>query len=323
MEQNPAVAPDHPYLRLLEGVEFQPVFIMGDHRSGTTLLYQLLNSTGCFNVVTAYHIIKYDEILANHARGGEQAAKEALGREFAELGLAQRAMDGVEVSPDLPEEYGFRLRDAGPRPFLRPANAASLIELCKKVQRVSNPALPLLLKNPWDFANFMHVNANFPGARFVFLHRDPLHVINSQVKATRALFGDYSVYHGMLDGWYRQLFDQPLRLAVTRWLFSGGFGMASRIATRHVARATRYFLRHVDELAAADYINITYDEVCVHPKASLDAILGFLGLQCEADTAIADMIEPRPIQLEPEIERHRARIRQRLQAYIDYFGFRE
>ncbi len=323
MVQTPVANLDHRHRQLLDGVEFQPVFIMGDHRSGTTMLYQLLHSTGCFNAVTAYHIIKYDEILANHVTRAEPAAKDALARKFAQLGLTQRAMDGVEVSPDLPEEYGFRLRDAGPRPFLRSGNVDSLRELCRKVQRVSDPARPLLLKNPWDVANFMYVKAMFPAARFIFLHRDPIHVINSQLKATRVLFSEYSVYHGMLDAWYRQLFHQPLRLAATRWLFSGSFGIALRIATRHVVRASRYFLEHVGELAAADYVNILYDEVCAHPQACVDAILEYVGVQDHADSAIADMIQPRPLDLDPEITRHRVRIRERLRDYIDYFGFPE
>jgi hypothetical protein len=47
--------PDKPYLNLLEKVDFCPIFIMADHRSGTTLLYQTLVATDCFNFIKSYH----------------------------------------------------------------------------------------------------------------------------------------------------------------------------------------------------------------------------------------------------------------------------
>ncbi|EDX82930.1 hypothetical protein S7335_108 [Synechococcus sp. PCC 7335] len=62
---NPINSPDSPHLNMLKDVEVAPIIILGDQRSGTTLLYKTLADTGCFNVVRAYHIIKYDEILSN------------------------------------------------------------------------------------------------------------------------------------------------------------------------------------------------------------------------------------------------------------------
>ncbi|NJK70556.1 MAG: hypothetical protein HC941_32320 [Microcoleus sp. SU_5_3] len=61
--------PDEPYLNLLEQVDFTPIFIMGDHRSGTTVLYQTLVATECFNYLNAYQIIKYDRILDDRING--------------------------------------------------------------------------------------------------------------------------------------------------------------------------------------------------------------------------------------------------------------
>ena len=42
---------DEKYMELLSKVKFSPIFIMGDHRSGTTLLYKILAATECFNFV--------------------------------------------------------------------------------------------------------------------------------------------------------------------------------------------------------------------------------------------------------------------------------
>ena len=107
-----------PYDEVLQDVTFRPLFIIGDHRSGTTLLYQLLAKTECFNVVNTYHVICYDEIVANHALGCEQAAQGALADLLAARGLLNRVIDDVQVSPDLPEEYGFVLRHVGFKPQL-------------------------------------------------------------------------------------------------------------------------------------------------------------------------------------------------------------
>ena len=60
---------------MLENVVTAPIFILGDQRSGTTLLYKTLTDTGCFNAVRACHIINYDEILSNHVNQTEDRVK--------------------------------------------------------------------------------------------------------------------------------------------------------------------------------------------------------------------------------------------------------
>src|SRR5262245_23063656 len=77
---------DAPFLHRLEDVEFQPVFIQGEHRSGTTLLYKLLAQSGCFNIVTVYHLLHYDELLANHLSVTEAEARRSLDERFKSLG---------------------------------------------------------------------------------------------------------------------------------------------------------------------------------------------------------------------------------------------
>ncbi|NJN24394.1 MAG: sulfotransferase [Acaryochloridaceae cyanobacterium RL_2_7] len=46
---------DKIYSDLLPHVKVEPIFIMGDHRSGTTLLYQLLAMSEAVHYVMAYH----------------------------------------------------------------------------------------------------------------------------------------------------------------------------------------------------------------------------------------------------------------------------
>lgn len=96
----PAVPRDQPYLHLLHDVAFRPVFIIGEHRSGTTILYKLLAATGLFNYVTYYHITHSNELLHNRICQQEAAAKEALQARFATLNLEDRGFDQIRVTPD-------------------------------------------------------------------------------------------------------------------------------------------------------------------------------------------------------------------------------
>src|SRR5277367_4991891 len=133
--------PDDSFLHLLKDVAFRPVFIIGDHRSGTTLLYRILAETGSFAVFTAYHVVNYNEILANHCAGREQEATEALSARFTALGLSNRIIDSVPVGPDAPEEYGFVLDDSR-RPRVQPSNRDRMVEICRKL-RVTSGDKPL------------------------------------------------------------------------------------------------------------------------------------------------------------------------------------
>jgi len=312
---------DEPYLPLLQDVHFLPIFILGDHRSGTTLLYTLLAATQRFNFVSVYHLIRYDEILFNHVNRTEDHAREALDELFKSLGLRDRIIDGVAVTPDLPEEYGFILPNAGYRPQLNPGNLPGFIELCKKVQFVSAPDRPLLLKNPWDFLNFMYLKAAFPEAKFIFIHRHPIHVINSQLRATRSLLTTRNAYVALIARWYAQLFDKPVQLFAARLLFSSHFDLGLRIATRHVLRATTYFLQHVDSLPKTDHISIKYEDLCADPETNVIRILRFLGLKQRPSLAYDTFIKPRPLRLLPEVTRKYDNIRQKLQPYCAHHGY--
>ncbi|MBU1941907.1 MAG: sulfotransferase, partial [Candidatus Thermoplasmatota archaeon] len=58
--------PDAQYTTKYENLSFAPVFIMGIQRSGTSILYKILSETQSFNIITAYHLIKYPELIHLH-----------------------------------------------------------------------------------------------------------------------------------------------------------------------------------------------------------------------------------------------------------------
>lgn len=312
-------ARDSAYVGRLSKVRFDPIFIMGDHRSGTTLLYQLLASTGAFNVVTAYHVIRYSELLANRLSHAEASAKEELAREFQNLGLTDRGLDRVAVSPELPEEYGFVL--GGARPRLAQRNRERFEELCRKIQWLGMPDRPLLLKSPWDYANFVFVLKAFPTARFLFLHRDPVRVVNSQLRALRQSFDRHNPYVGALAPWYDDLWHRPRRLAIARALYSDRRPWGLRITCRHVRKSGLYYLNHVEALPPGQHLSLRYEDLCEDPAAALGRILGFVGKADHSGQMEDTWIRPRSDALLPEVEEHRDWIRFQTRVYCRWMGY--
>jgi hypothetical protein len=314
-----ADAPDRPHLHRLEGVTFRPIFIMGDHRSGTTMLYQWLAATGAFTVVTAYHVIRYDQILSDHLEGRTDAAKRDLATLFDSYGLTSRIIDDVPATPDLPEEYGFVIESRS-RPHLSDRTLARFVELCRKLRLVGGDR-PVLLKNPWDVRHFVFVKHRFPEARFIFVHREPLAVINSQLRAIRSMLRERNPYLALLAPWYARLFDSPLRLQTARILWDRRTGLGLRLARRHVRRVAEYFLRHVGELPGADVTTLRYEDLLAAPDATMRRLVAFTGATPEAWPAYEDWAAPRPLTLLPEVENRRAAIRRQLDDYYLRAGY--
>jgi hypothetical protein len=271
------VVADHAHVGQLAGVSYRPVFIMGSARSGTSILYRLLTLTERFNYVSAYHLIDYDQVLANHFQGRTAAAKERLAERFRELGIAGARFDGVEVSPDFPEEYGFGL-DGGYRMQLRPRTLPRFQELCRKVQLVSVPGRPLLLKNPWDSRNFLFIKQALPESRFIFIHRNPADVVPSLLEGMRSLLQARNAYHALLADFYDRLMEQPWRLAVARLMVSPRFQLGTRLMSWQVTRMARYFVDNVGRLGPADHVSVRYEDLCKDPGAVVNEVLRFLGL---------------------------------------------
>jgi hypothetical protein len=217
----PAANPDAAYIDRLAGVNFKPVFIIGPHRSGTTILYKILLESDCFNGVTAYHIVNQNRLLHLHATGRETDARVELVSLFESKDLKDREFDSMKISPELPEEYCFALRHQGRRPILSAANLDSFTQFCRKLQVVQRQDRPLLLKNPFEAVNFIPVAQAFPEAKFVFIYRHPAEVINSHLKGIRGILEKKNEYVALVWERYRKLYENPAKLALARALYCG------------------------------------------------------------------------------------------------------
>ncbi len=311
---------DQAFLHHIKDVTFQPIFIMGDHRSGTTLLYQLLQRTQRFNVVQAYHIIDFEQLLADHVEGREAERKDWILQQLRQAGMRDRALDQVEVGPELPEEYGFVLDDSR-RPRLTPANLARLLQLCCKIQVVSEEQRPVVLKNPWDFTNFLYIAQALPEAKFIFLHRHPVDVINSQIDAARTLYEAKSTYHALLDRGYERIWQRPVQLAAVRLLFSSYFGIGRRITVRHVRRSIEYYNRNVDTLPRHCYTEIRFEDLLHNTTATIGQVMSFLGMENTHTNDLQKFIRSRAPHQLPEIERRRSSIVDQFSLYCEKWGY--
>src|SRR5581483_1073360 len=312
--QNWAVNKDHVHQDLLKGVSFEPVFIMGLHRSGTTFLYNLLAQTRQFNVVTAYHVIRYGEILDNHVCGRTAAAKEELAEEFRRRGITTRLFDQVSVSPDSLEEYGFII-DSRARGMLTPQTFPKFNELCAKIQLTGDPRKPLLLKNPWDVTRFLYVRQCFPKGRFIFLHRHPMSVLHSQVQAIRSIRDRDNPYLALLTKSYGLMLERPWRRALANLLLSERWHAPRHIAAFRTARGISYLLKNLSQIPESQAVTIRYEDLCADPDKILQQIIDFLGIAYQV-SGFRSLVQERASDPASEARRAYGRLRSRVAPYL-------
>lgn len=320
---SPAVSPgrDAPWLPRLADTPAWPVFILGLHRSGTTLLYSLLARAADFNTVTAYHLTHYDELLYNRAHGLETAAREALTRRFTALGQADRGIDRVAATADTTEEYAFLLLAKSGVRHLTPENLPHFIELARKVGHLADNDHALLVKNPYDLSRFNLIRDAFPGARFVFIHRHPLRTLTSSVGALRELLASRNAYTAVLSAPYRKLHDEPLALGAARVLFHEQNPLGPLLLALGAASQVKHYLSHVGVLPPDRVAELRYEDLCADPTATLRRLLRDLGEPVHDARSIAGIVAPRPICVDPTIARLGGVIHRLMGPYYDRFGY--
>jgi hypothetical protein len=310
---------DQNYLGQIRGLDFRPVFIIGPHRSGTTLLYRVLTETGSFNTTSTYHIVNRHRLLALRATGQEQAARDELDRWFADKGLRGKEHNSAPITPDLPEEYCFALEHQDKRIVVDQRNLPSFNQFCRKVQLVQDPSRPLLLKNPYDTLNFLFLRDHVPNARFIFIYRHPVDVVNSQIRLLRQMIHEKSEYHALMFHRLRALYDNPVKLALARIVYSKNLPLMVMQTSRYVSRNCDYILEHVDQLGDAA-IGLNYPELCGDTNRQIARILNFLDLKENTPQDYSRIIRTREPAVLPELRSRREWLNKRNEAYCKRFG---
>ena len=315
--------PDNKYLELLDEIELRPVFIMGAARSGTTILYHMLAKTDCFNYVTVYHILKEQELLKNRIQKTEEMARSQIKTLFETAGLTTRLMDHVPVGTDMPEEYGFFLhRRTGPM-WLTKKNLPLFIQFCKKIQFLSKPGRPLLLKNPVDCGKFLMLHNTFPEAKFIFIYRHPVHVINSQLKAMQNNWKEGNPYLALLSPKLRRGYKNGLMRAFMRKMLSPNMPVHPMLEVLiwQAVKTERLMLQSLGALPEKTYVSLRYEDFCLDPGAVIHRIFQFLELTPREAIDYEKMVAPRTDRLLPEVEQARKKICRKLKGSMEQQGY--
>lgn len=290
-----------------------PVFILGMHRSGTTLLYEMLSHSGCWNTLWAWHVASYDEIEPPNSN--LEQSKTRLARRFADAGLETRGVDSIRVSIETMEEYGFILDNRGQGPRITRKNFSLFQDICRTVQRTFPEQRPLLLKNPWDVGNAPLIKELIPSARLVYIHRSPIEVVNSMWKFLRDVFTEKNEYLAMLSKQYERLMRTRLRIGALRWVIRHQPTIFVKGLIRWFAKSCDLYLKTVSQIAPGDRIEVTYDQLCAAPETTISAILDHCGVR-GSDVDYSAMIERRSGRIDELVAAQQPIIERRFSAFI-------
>ena len=320
---------DTPYLAQLNGMPSSIVFIMGCHRSGTSLLHHLLAYTGQVNYVTTYDVVHYDSLLFNRVTGCEAEIKAALQRR---LGAEKdRGLDRLPVGVDLPEEYRFILTtfdipmgwqarrriDEIFAPHLTARTLDKFVELCRKKHFLAPNDQPLVLKDPADYYfNFFAVHQMLSQAKFIFIHRHPLPVLNSYLQSFGALMDRKSTYWALLDPGYAGFFD---RLSIKRMLASISMrsNWYARLVLERLIASFRYYLDNISRLPEDRYAVLRYEDLCQDPGGCLSSLSTRLNLNLRPRVP-PDFVEPRKLNVLPRAIRQYRKQHEALRPYLEH-----
>jgi hypothetical protein len=263
--------------------------------------------------LTAYHVLHYERLLQQHREGTAEAVRRELEEAFGRWGMSTRGIDDVPLSPAMPEEYGWVLRRKAGSFRTHPATLPLLDEICRKLQYLSPTAAAVLQKNPWDTGRVAVLRSGFPEARFLFLQRDPVAIVNSQLRVAR-YFGE------TIDPYAKALFrgipSGRVWLRVQRTAHRcAGPRLYRRIALRRILNDVPRELARLeaswalvpeDRRLALEYRSLVRD-----PLGAIERAAAFLGLALKRDFALAEP-KPRDPTLLPEVAAAAAAFRRRL-----------
>ena len=277
--------------RLLPGVQRTPVadplFIVGNARSGTTLFHRLL----CADTQRFMHFRTWEILLpaALQKRAvdrlvglGQRSARRLLDRlRTLEREQMREVRDLHPIGLDQPEEDEFLFMPAFASPALcvlfpyldrlgdlahfdsRPARErmASMrfyIECIRRQAYVRGGERMLLSKNPAFVSKMRTLAKVFPRARFVYLVRDPAEALPSLLQ--------------MLATIWRQMGFDPERVdAGVAELIEGGI------------RNYHYALEVLGELSPARYAVVCYPDLIADPTAAVANVYRHFGFELAPD----------------------------------------
>ncbi|MBN2599908.1 MAG: sulfotransferase [Candidatus Thermoplasmatota archaeon] len=310
---------DDEYRDRIKNTTFTPVFLLGLHRSGTTILYHLLNETGNFTTLTLYHVLQFDRLLYNHFHGLTEKEKQLINKVLKEKGITTRKTDAIQVSADYEHEYVYIFSKRNYPWHITEKNKELFELLCKKITIISESDKPLLLKNPYDYPNFLTIKKMYPQAKFVFIQRNPLDVISSTMKLWKGRLTEKDEFVSLYSKEMEVLYRNPFLLFLYRVFYTMVFPPGVFEVLRRVKTGTDSYVKNIQYLSKDDYLSVRYEDLCEKPNEVMNTILTFLGRSSKRD--FSGYVKPRKLRLTPEVSFLKTFIYKRMKKYFTYFGY--
>lgn len=266
---------------------FPIVFIMGAHRSGTTILYNLIVERLPCRRLTPFHIATFETFLRSGLTQA-LALRPWLAQRFAAERITDRYFDDLPASLDTPEEYGFVL----PGGRLTPQSLGRFQTMLEYLRATDcGDGDCIVLKNPRDFGSAQAVRRLFPASAFIFIHRRPEHVLRSRARELRDLFEHRSEYQAIIEPFYDRLSRSPFAMSALRAAVRCEPGYSLYLATRQ-ALELRSYLHYARSIAPHRDLEIRYEDLCARPAETLMQIMRFLGCATAAPHFALSRLRP-------------------------------
>ncbi|MBS3802236.1 MAG: sulfotransferase, partial [Candidatus Thermoplasmatota archaeon] len=194
-------------------------------------------------------------------------------------------------------------------------------EICKKIQLVKGEKNRLLLKNPWDFPNFLFIKEKIPQSKFIFIHRHPLDIMNSSMNALRVIINKETVYSEIFSPFAKKIDENPLLQWFLQSLLIPQLPVGLSLLIENRVRYTKKFLTDIKKLDKKSFINIKYEDLCNHTSSTMKKVFNHLQLDSVDFKQFEDFIQPRNLSYLPEIYNMKPYILNRFKKYCTFFNY--
>jgi len=279
----------------------------------------MLGETKLFNKFTMYHLLNYDELIYNHIHNLEEKKKKEFNDLLIKKEIKKRKTDEISVSSDYEQEYVYLFLQKNLPVTLSDKNRKLFEDLCKKIIFISGNDKPVLMKNPYDFPNFLYIKKVFPEAKFVFIHRNPLEVISSTMRLWQTRLKNKDEFAVLYSKQYEKAYTNKLFLFLMRLYYVSPFPFGIFEVILRCKKGSNYYLKNIKNLSKGDYVSIKYEDLCQNPNKVIGEILGFLNLKSDMDFSC--FVKPRKLNLIPEVRFLKKFIYNFLKPYFEYFSY--
>jgi len=226
----------------------------------------------------------------------------------------------VQVKDDTVEEYGWLLRQVSYNISIQESNRARFEEICKKLLYVHPGAQSVLLKNPWDTGNAEQILRWFPQARFIYITREPIYILNSLVNAVHALGTGKQPFQTLLIDDFKMPGGKTTMNALYGfWKFLralrriAGYNLSTYVAIRPIAaqlvkKDLAAYYREIRQLPKESVYEVDYQAFNREPQRIMNELKDFLDLPFTADPAEI-VPKPRTTRLNRAMQSYEARFK--------------